>query len=317
MKALTLILTILIASNYKIQASQAFEESVLQSVVSVIPRHPFKKNKLLSNAKRTQAPEGTAVAVFPGGFLATNSHVLGSAKFIDIRLEDGRFIQANIIGRDPFTDIALLQVPLELPILKIAQEIKIASPVCAVGNQFGLGLSVTCGVISALHRTGTGFNPIEDFIQTDATINPGGSGGALVNGSGEMVGLVSAIFTKESDSNIGVNFAISSEMVLRVITDLRDYGRVKRGRSGIRVRSLSLEDRRSKVGALINFVKEGGAGFKGGLRPGHIITKIGNRNITKPTDVSSAFHKFRPGEAVEIEYLNPEDKLKTEIFLLP
>lgn len=297
--------------------SAAFELDVMNSVVSVIPRHSGFESRSTDSHHKRISPEGTAVAIFPGGYLATNSHVLGSAKSVDIRMKDGRLIAVQIIGQDRFTDIALIKAPVDLPVLDPAPTVELAGPVCAVGNQFGLGLSVTCGVVSAIHRTGTGFNPIEDFIQTDAVVNPGGSGGALVNDLGQIIGLVSAIFTKESDSNIGVNFATSINMVLRVTKDLKEFGRVKRGRSGIRVGFLSQEQRRTVYGALITHVNKESAGFRGGLRPGNVITKIGLRHIFRPTDVSSAFHQFRPGNKVTVDFFDGGKKSSTTIELLP
>ena len=147
-------------------------------------------------------------------------------------------LAAEIIGRDPLTDIALLKIDMDLPLLIPGPEPALGDKVCALGNPSGLGLSLSCGVVSALHRTGTGFNPMEDFIQTDAAVNPGGSGGALLDGDDRLVGLVSAIFTKDSDANIGVNFAASHALVMRVTEDLAAHGRVIRGKSGLRVEDL-------------------------------------------------------------------------------
>ena len=297
--------------------SVAFDIVIMNSVVSVIPNfnHDSKTNDASKRVRRV--PEGSAVAILPDGFLVTNSHVLGNASKVDIRLNDGRLVSGKIVGRDQFTDIALLKVSKEFVVPTIALDPEIASPVCAIGNQFGLGLSVTCGVISATHRTGTGFNPIEDFIQTDASINPGGSGGALINDKGELLGIVSAIFTKNSDSNIGVNFATSIGMVLRVVKDLKRFGRVKRGKSGIRVFPLNREQRRKHRGAVIRYVKQNSAAEKGGLQPNDIIIKIGKRLIYRQTDVSSAFHKFYPGDKVLVEYVRRDKIEKTIIILLP
>ena len=149
--------------------------SVMESVVSLLPEWPGAES-------RPKEPEGTAVAVMPGGYLATNDHVLGDAKKVKIRLNDGRLMAVEIIGRDAVTDIALIKAPMDFPVLPFGGNPGLGESVCAIGNQFGMGLSITCGVASALHRTGTGFNEIEDFIKTDAVINPGGSGGALIDG---------------------------------------------------------------------------------------------------------------------------------------
>ena len=295
----------------------AFDKVIMESVVSVIPSFSHSRNGNEVQKSLRRVPEGSAVAILPGGFLVTNAHVLGNASKVDIRLNDGRLVLGKIVGRDKFTDIALLKTAKQFQVPNIGLNPKIASRVCAIGNQFGLGLSVTCGVISAIHRTGTGFNPIEDFIQTDASINPGGSGGALINDKGDLLGIVSAIFTKNSDSNIGVNFATSIEMVLRVVKDLKKFGRVKRGKSGIRVFPLNREQRRNYTGAVIGYVKENSAADKAGLKAKDIIVKIGKRLINRHTDVSSAFHKFYPGDEVLVEYVRLDKVGKTVIVLSP
>ncbi len=276
--------------------AEPFSPEILKSVVSLLPEWP-------GAGSRPKEPEGTAVAIMPGGYLATNDHIIGRARSIKIRLEDGRILPAEIIGRDTMTDIALIKASVDLPVPAFAPEPALGARVCAIGNQFGLGLSVTCGVVSAVRRTGTGFNEIEDFIQTDAVVNPGGSGGALVDGKGRLVGLVSAIFTKDSDANIGVNFASSIKLVMRVAKDLKEWGRVKRGKPGFRVRDLSLDERRATAGAAITYVTRDGAGADAGLQPGDVIIAIGKRKIYRASDVPSAIHMARPGDALRIQYL--------------
>lgn len=267
----------------------------MKSVVSLLPKWPGAEN-------RPKEPEGTAVAIFPGGYLATNDHVIGRAKKIKVRLNDGRILAAEIIGRDTMTDIALIKAPIDLPVLPLGPEPALGDRVCAIGNQFGLGLSVTCGVASALNRTGTGFNEIEDFIQTDAVVNPGGSGGALVDGDGRLVGLVSAIFTKDTDANIGVNFASSMKLVLRVARDLRDHGQVIRGMPGFGVRDLSEDEREATGGAAIDRIARGGAAFGAGLQVGDIITAVGARPVRRASDLPSALYMFRPGDSFDITF---------------
>jgi S1-C subfamily serine protease len=189
--------------------------------------------------------------------------------------------------------------------------------VCAIGNQFGMGLSITCGVASALHRTGTGFNEIEDFIQTDAVINPGGSGGALIDGQGRLVGLVSAIFTKDSDANIGVNFAASMKLVLRVVNDLKDHGRVIRGKPGFGVRELTERERAVLSGAAIDRVARGGAAIEAGLEVGDVITAIGGRKVRRVSDVPSAVHMARPGDSLDIAYIRGGQSHRASLVLRP
>lgn len=294
-----------------------FSPEILQSVVGVLPEWPAGDKPKPAPGGRPEEPEGSAVAVLPGGYLATNVHVLGRAERLKVRLHDGRILPATIVGRDPPTDLALIKVALDLPVPAINPNPALAARVCAIGNQFGLGLSVTCGVVSALHRTGTGFNPVEDFIQTDAVVNPGGSGGALIDEQSRLVGVLSAIFTKQSDANIGVNFAASMPLVLRVAEDLRDFGRVKRGRSGMTVEDLTEEEMSRLVGARVVRVHEGGAAAEAGLAAGDILVAIGGRAIAKASDVTSALYLQRPGAPVEVVYLRNGQRRTTRLATRP
>ena len=285
--------------------AMAFTPDVLDSVVGVVPQW-----RGATPRTRAEQPEGTAVAVLPGGYLATNVHVIGDAERLDIRLADGRVLAAELIGIDRLTDSALIRAPLDLPVLEFGAAPALGGRVCAVGNQFGLGLSVTCGVVSAVHRSGVGFNPIEDFIQTDAVVNPGGSGGALVDGEGRLVGLVSAIFTKDSDANIGVNFAASMGLVMRVVEDLAKHGRVLRGQSGLRVADLDMGERAELVGARIVRVDQGGAAQSAGLAVGDVIVSVGGRAIRKASGVTSALHMHRIGEPFAIGYVRHGERIR-------
>jgi len=291
-----------------------FQTDIMESVVAVVPHWP-QASRPRTTAR--EAPEGTAVAVLAGGYLATNAHVLGRAETADVRLADGRLMAVEIVGRDPRTDLALLKASKDFPVPETAPPPPLGSRVCAVGNQFGLGLSVTCGVVSAVSRSNAGFNPVEDFIQTDAAVNPGGSGGALVDAEGRLVGLVSAIFTKQSDANIGVNFAASMALVRRAVSDIREFGAVRVGRSGLRVGRLSVAERRRHAGARIVKLARDGAALAAGLQAGDIITAVGERPIIHPTDVAAALYMFRPGEKVQVRYRRGEDEAAATLTLAP
>jgi len=280
--------------------ARAFESGILDSVVAVIPDWPgYPRASQAPGAP--EHPEGTATAVFPSGYVVTNAHVLGAAERVRVRLTDGTVLDAEIVGRDVPTDLALLRVPVDVPMLTTAEAPGLGGRVCAIGNQFGMGPSVTCGVVSALGVSGAGFNPIEDFIQTDAAVNPGGSGGALVDGEGHLVGVVSAIFTKTSDANIGINFAASIQLVHRVAEDLRDYGRVIRGKQGFGVLPTRAPGTPGPGGAIVAWVEPGSSAEKVGLKKGERILRIGARKIRKATDVIAAVHMFRPGETFDVE----------------
>jgi S1-C subfamily serine protease len=222
-----------------------------------------------------------------------------------------------VVGTDPASDLALLKVSADLPALPYAPEPVLGAPVCAVGNQFGLDLSVTCGVVSALHRAGTGFNTVEDFVQTDAVVNPGASGGALVDAEGRLVGLLSAIFTMESDANIGVNFAASAALVRRVTEDLRDYGQVRRGKAGLGLDDLAPEERAERVGVRVRGVLPGGAAAAAGIRAGDLVTTVDGRRITKVAEAIAAIQLKRPGEPVHLTLQRDDGSVTLSLVLAP
>lgn len=295
----------------------AFDAEVLQSVVSVLPVWPGQPQGGQPDLPPGVAPEGTAVAVAPGGYLATALHVVDKALSVTVRLPDGRHVAAEVVGKDGASDLALLKVAADLPPLPYAPEPALGAPVCAVGNQFGLDLSVTCGVVSALHRAGTGFNPVEDFVQTDAVVNPGASGGALVDGEGRLVGLLSAIFTMESDANIGVNFAASATLVRRVAEDLRDYGEVRRGKPGLGLADLAPGERAALAGVRVRGVQPGGAAEAAGVRAGDLLTAVDGRAIRKLAEAVAAIQLKRPGEAVSLTLQREGRSLTLTLVLAP
>lgn len=282
--------------------AQAFDVEVLDSVVRVKPDWPRSaRGQDAQGAPRD--PQGTGFAILPGGYIVTNMHVIGAAKTVDVLLQDGRQVPAEIAGRHTPTDIALLKISVDLAPIAHATNVALADPVCAVGNQFGLGLSVTCGVVSAIGRSGTGFNPIEDFIQTDASINPGGSGGPLLDQNTQLVGMVSAIFTKQSDADIGVNFAASTRLLVRVVTDLRDYGRVRRGQVGFRAGPVPPPLNQKMSGAMVSQVEPNGPAFKAGLDAGDIITHVNGDQITHPGALEMAIFMTAPGQIMTLKTL--------------
>lgn len=281
-------------------------EDALASVVRIKPDWPLAaRGRDASGAPRD--PQGTGVAILPDGYIATNVHVIGAATDIVVMMEDGQTLKAEIIGRDTMTDIALLKVAADLPVLKTADNPQLAEPVCAIGNQFGLGLSVTCGVVSALGRSGMGFNPIEDFIQTDAAVNPGGSGGALIDRKAQLVGMVSAIFTKQSDADIGVNFATSVPLLLRVAADLRAHGRVIRGVAGFKAAPLPPVAASASAGALVESVGVDGPAFMAGLEAGDVVTRIDGHPVRTMPGLEAMMFMKRPGEAIDLTTLRGKE----------
>ncbi len=293
--------------------ARAFSPEITKSVVALLPDWSTAPTQ----QARLEEPEGTAVAVLPGGYLATNVHVLASAKTASIRLEGGRVLPVEIVGRDVATDIALIKAPIEFPVPEIGPEPALGSPVCAVGNQFGLGLSVTCGVVSALSRAATGFNAIEDFIQTDAVVNPGGSGGALVDRDSRLVGLISAIFTKRNDANIGVNFAASTRLLYRVVNDLKAFGRVRRVNPGLAVGTLSQEQLEKHSGVSVVRVSPSGPAAIAGLQIGDVIAAVGGRTVRTPPEFIREFHMFRPNESASVSFFRGDSRKTISLKLEP
>ncbi|MDA0996707.1 MAG: trypsin-like peptidase domain-containing protein [Proteobacteria bacterium] len=306
----------LISTLLPLPPAQAFDASVMQSVVKVLPDWPAA-DRGQSAAGRPRDPEGSGVVVLDGGYIATNVHVIGNAKTVEIVLADGRRMAAAIVGRDIATDVALLKAPVALPAVTMGPPPALGAPVCAVGNPFGLGLSVSCGVVSATGRAGIGFNEIEDFIQTDASVNPGGSGGGLFDAAGKFVGLVSAIFTKRSDANVGVNFAASAALVQRVARDLRDFGRVNLGDAGIDVGPLPPALAKTVGGLLVTAVRPDGPAFAVGIDAGDIVTMVNGNPVLAAQGFRAELLKTMPGREVTVATVRGGKSLSSTYKLAP
>jgi len=298
-RAASILLVLLLAGL----PARAFEAKILDSVVSVLPLWPGYEEGHMQGKAPTDEPEGTAVAIRAGGYLATALHIVDKAEAITVRLADGRMRPAELVGRDRATDLAVLKIAHDLPVPPFGPEPALGAPVCTLGNPLGLDLSVTCGVVSGLRRSGVGFNPIEDFIQTDAVVNPGASGGALLDGQGRLVGLLSAIFTKESDADIGVNFAVSLAMVRRVAGDLIELGRVRWAAPGFALIELRRSERQALVGMRVLDVEPDGAAERAGLQVGDIVTAVAGRPARSVEGAMASVYLHRPGESLTIELM--------------
>lgn len=214
-----------------------------------------------------------------GTLLATADHVLGPAKSARIRTKDGRIFDATIIVREPLTDIALLKVEEKLQAFETRAKPSTGNKSCAIGNSFGLDISVTCGVVSATKVSGIGFNQIEDFVQTDAAVNPGMSGGALIDDEGNLIGLLSAIFTKGSDANLGVNFAVSSDLLFTIIDDYQQDETISLRRAGILARPGEPNETGGQIGIEVVRILPGTSEKASDLKIGDIIVQAGERRI--------------------------------------
>ena len=244
------------------------------------------------------------------GYVITNNHVVDHADEITVTLRDGRALPAKLVGTDPDADVALLQVDADnLTAIKIADsdKLRVGDFVVAIGNPFGLGQTVTSGIVSALGRSGLGIEGYEDFIQTDASINPGNSGGALVNLNGELVGMNTAIIAP-GGGNVGIGFAIPVNMISQIKSQLVQYGEVRRGMLGVVTQGLTNElaqafDLDRSSGALVSRVLEDSPADRAGLRSGDIITAVNGREVENPMSLRNAVGMLRIGDSLKIDII--------------
>jgi serine protease Do len=238
------------------------------------------------------------------GYVLTNNHVVDQVASVQIKTKDGRPFSAKVVGRDPATDIAVLRIQSPAGLKAIAfgdsDALEVGDFVLAIGNPFGLGQTVTSGLVSALGRTGLGKQGYEDFIQTDAAINPGNSGGALVNLKGELIGINSAIISP-AGGNVGIGFAIPVSMARRVMEQIVETGRIQRGRIGISLRELNpATDGGRSEGARIAEVSPGSPAETAGLRKGDIVLRADDRPIHSAAQLRNRIGLARIGEQVRL-----------------
>jgi serine protease DegQ len=250
---------------------------------------------------------GSGVIVSAEGYLITNHHVVEGADEIEVLLADGRQAQAKLVGTDPETDVALLKIGLDkLPTVTFGNSarLQVGDAVLAIGNPFGVGQTVTSGIVSALDRRGLGLNVFENFIQTDAAINPGNSGGALVDASGNLVGINTAIFSR-SGGSLGIGFAIPAATARLVMEGLIKDGKVIRGWIGVEPRDLTPDMAETlrlpvKSGVLITGVLQDGPASSGGMQPGDVVTRIGDTPVANTAELLNAVASLAPGSNAAI-----------------
>lgn len=260
---------------------------------------------------------GSGVIVSEDGYILTNHHVVEAADEIQVALSDGNTFSANLVGTDPETDLAVLKVDRKgLPAITFAksESQRIGDIVLAIGNPFGVGQTVTMGIVSALGRSQLGINTFENYIQTDAAINPGNSGGALVDGSGNLVGVNTAIFSR-SGGNLGIGFAIPVSIVRQVMQDIIAHGAVTRGWVGIEVQEISPEIAESFAlkttrGALIAGVLRRGPADRAGIRPGDVLIAVNDKPVTDSASLLNLIAALPPGKQVPLRLVRESSEMQ-------
>ena len=271
----------------------------------------FFEDLLEQPQQRPQLSAGSGVVIDARlGYVITNHHVIEEAQEIVVTLKDRRELSAQLVGSDPGTDIALLKVaPGGLTELKLgdSEALEVGDFVIAIGNPFGLGQTVTSGIVSALGRTGLNIHGYEDFIQTDASINPGNSGGALINLKGELIGINSAIIGP-SGGNVGIGFAVPSNMAQAVVEQLAEYGEVRRGRLGVLIQDLTPELAEAlnlaiSEGAVVTGVEAGSPAEEAGVATGDVMVAIDGHEVTGSADLRNRIWLVRVGGKVTVTVL--------------
>jgi serine protease DegQ len=279
--------------------------------------------KKFEGKRKPESSLGSGVIVNANGLILTNNHVITMADDIEVALTDGRKLAATVVGTDPETDLALIKVEATaLPAITFASSevVNVGDVVLAIGNPFGVGQTVTQGIVSALGRSHLGINTFENFIQTDASINPGNSGGALINTNGELVGVNSAIYSK-SGGSMGIGFAIPASLAKQVLDQIATNGKVTRGWVGIEVQDItpelaeSFSLQRLDQGALISRVLEDGPAYNAGLRPGDILMEINGKPVFNSDKMLNLIASLTPNKATDVKVLRNGESLSLSILI--
>ncbi|NVK02765.1 MAG: trypsin-like peptidase domain-containing protein [Oceanospirillaceae bacterium] len=312
--------------RFEAQAIPSFAAAVdraAPSVVSVFTRTNRVADDTITPTSGVLNNLGSGVIVTSDGYVITNNHVVAAADRILIALKDGREQDARIIGTDPESDLALLKINLtDLPNLNLisSSSLKVGDVVLAIGNPFGVGQTVTQGIISGLDRNQLGLNTYEDFIQTDAAINPGNSGGALITARGDLVGINTAIFSKSGGSQ-GIGFAIPADQVTQVMQDLISKGRVVRGWVGVEAHGLTPTEAQEvgldakQTGLMISGIFRDSPAQRAGIRPGDVLLEINDTPVVgNGLEAMNYIAKVEPGEITYFTIYRNGEKQRLEIL---
>jgi serine protease DegQ len=308
-------------------AAKAASPAVVSISTSKAPQRGEQGNdpwfRFFFGDRGEQSPQnglGSGVIVSPAGYVLTNNHVIEDADEIEMQLSDGRVTRAKVVGTDPETDLALLKIDLDqLPVITwgSSDQLEVGDVVLAIGNPFGVGQTVTSGIVSALGRNQLGINTFENFIQTDAAINPGNSGGALVNTDGHLMGINTAIYSR-SGGSMGIGFAIPTSTARQVMEALVKDGRVTRGWIGVEPQPLTPEMASNLglpagQGVIITGVLQGGPAAQAGVRPGDVIAAVAGQPVGSVAALLGAVAALPPGQNAQIDVVRRQDKLALQV----
>ncbi len=269
---------------------------------------------------QAQAGLGSGVIISPDGYILTNNHVVEGADEIEVQLNDARIARGKVIGTDPDSDLAVVKINLDrLPVITLgnSDNLQVGDQVLAIGNPFGVGQTVTSGIVSAVGRNQLGINTFENFIQTDAAINPGNSGGALVDVNGQLMGINTAIYSR-SGGSMGIGFAIPVSTAKQVVEGIVKEGTVRRGWIGVEPADLSPElmetfGVKARHGVLITGVLQNGPAAKAGIRPGDVITDVAGKAISNVSELLTQVAALKPGEAAPFKVQRRDDAMTLNV----
>lgn len=308
------VVNISVVSDRPTQTSPLFRDPFFQPFLPPPEEVPQQRQMSAGSGVIVDAQEG---------YVLTNNHVIENADKIRVVLRDNRRFDAELVGRDPATDIAVLRIDADnltdIP-LGDSEELRVGDFVVAIGNPFGLGQTVTSGIVSALGRSGINPEGYEDFIQTDASINPGNSGGALITLNGKLIGINTAIIAPNGGGNVGIGFAVPIDMAMAVMDQLVEFGEVQRGRLGVMIQDFTPDLAEALgvdagAGALVASVEPDTPAEQAGLAAGDVIIEVNGETVEGSADLRQKIGLRRPGEDVELTYLRGQERRKTDVQL--
>ena len=313
------------ASGFRLAAAKASAAVVSINTSKAAQKNPHGNDPWFKfffgdKGNESQAGLGSGVIVNSSGYILTNNHVVEGADEIEVVLNDSRHTIAKVIGTDPDTDLAILKIELDrLPVIVLgnSDSLQVGDQVMAIGNPFGVGQTVTGGIVSALGRNQLGINTFENFIQTDAAINPGNSGGALVDINGNLQGINTAIYSR-SGGSMGIGFAIPVSTAKLVMEGIVKDGQVTRGWIGVEPNDLSPElaetfGVKARQGVIITGVLQNGPAAVSGIRPGDVVVSVGGKTVTNVSELLTNVAALKPGTASKFNLLRRDEKVELDV----